>query len=89
MYRCANASTTNCNPGVITYAWDFGDGTTGSGEQTAHAFNAFGSYIVGLTVTDNNVPARTDTVTLVVEVNQGNQAPAADADGPPHWSCWS
>ena len=35
-------------------------------------------------MTDNNTPPKTDTVTVVVAVNQGNQAPVAEADGP-YW----
>lgn len=39
---------------IVSYAWDFGDGTTGSGEEVTHSYNAAGSYKVTLTVTDRN-----------------------------------
>ncbi|TDO33938.1 PKD domain-containing protein [Kribbella sp. VKM Ac-2527] len=40
--------------GPITgYAWDFGDGGTGSGVQPAHTYAAAGTYNVALTVTDS------------------------------------
>ena len=39
---------------------------------------------MALRVTDNNTPPKTDTVTVVVAVSQGNRAPVAEADGP-YW----
>ena len=39
---------------IISYEWDFGDGTMGSGETTTHIYASEGTYIVTLTVTDND-----------------------------------
>lgn len=50
----ANTTTNNgaaCNT-QCTYAWDFGDGTSGTGQNTTHQFRAVGNFLVGLTVTD-------------------------------------
>lgn len=54
---------------IISWEWDFGDGQTGSGEQTTHAFQAFGTYVVRLTVNDgqnvaNSVQFTEHTVTI-------------------------
>jgi PKD repeat protein len=38
---------------VASYAWDFGDGQTGTGRTPSHTYPAAGSYSVTLTVTDN------------------------------------
>jgi streptogrisin C len=38
---------------IVSYAWDFGDGTTGSGVSTSHVFPYEGYFTVTLTVTDN------------------------------------
>src|SRR5258708_25134599 len=38
---------------ISNYAWDFGDGTSGTGVLTSHSFAAPGTYPVRLTVTDN------------------------------------
>jgi len=37
---------------IAGYAWDFGDGTAGSGVQPTHTYAAAGTYTVALTVTD-------------------------------------
>lgn len=49
----------------LGYEWDFADGTTGSGEQTAHAFGAAGTYEVTLMVDDGSL-FDTDTVLVTV-----------------------
>jgi PKD repeat protein len=79
-----DASTSSAAPGrqIVSYAWNFGDSTTATGVTVNHAFTAFGSYSVTLTVTDDNVPAKTASTTTVVNVNQGNRAPIANAGGP-------
>ena len=37
----------------LTYAWDFGDGSTASGPTPVHAYLVGGNFAVALTVTDN------------------------------------
>jgi PKD repeat protein len=75
-----NASASYDPDGTITsYAWDFGDGTTGIGIIATHAYNAEGSYTVTLTVIDNvglNATAKlivtVSRVALDVEVKAGS-----------------
>ena len=38
--------------GFVEWEWDFGDGTTASGEQASHAWDAGGAYYVVLTAKD-------------------------------------
>jgi len=42
---------------IATYAWDFGDGGTATGMVANHAYAATGIFTVTLTVTDNGIPA--------------------------------
>ena len=69
---------------IVSYQWDFGDGQTTTTEQPviAHAFAQFGIYTVSVTVVDNNAPARTDSASVVVAIDQGNQHPVAVPGGP-------
>ncbi len=42
------------NGKLVSYAWDFGDGQTASGERVTHIYTQGGTYQVRLTVTDND-----------------------------------
>lgn len=58
--------------GALTYAWDFGDGSTGSGVAPSHTYADNGSYTVTLTVNDPD--GASDGTTIVAAV--GNVAPS-------------
>ncbi len=50
-----DTSTTGCDGGVVSWAWDFGDGGTSTDENPTHEFpiNEPGPWLVTLTVTDD------------------------------------
>lgn len=48
-----DASASTDDGSIADYAWDFGDGTTGSGRTVSHPYAAAGTYQVRLVVTDN------------------------------------
>jgi len=50
-----DANTSNSpNGAIVSYAWDFDDGSTDSGESVDHTFYYKGTYTVTLTVTDSS-----------------------------------
>jgi len=46
-------SSSDTNGFALTYAWDFGDGHTGTGATWAHTYNVAGTYTVTLVVTNS------------------------------------
>ena len=46
-------SGTDSDGHVVSYDWDFGDGTTASGVNASHTYEEHGNFVVKLTVTDN------------------------------------
>ena len=55
-YNTSNSGsqfTFNATPsGLASYQWDFGDGTTGSGQTTTHTYQSSGNFKVELTALD-------------------------------------
>ena len=49
----ASLSTAPPNNPIVSYTWNFDDGTTASGRTVGHAFNRSGTYVVTLTVADS------------------------------------
>ncbi|TIC81543.1 PKD domain-containing protein [Nocardioides sp. GY 10113] len=75
------AASSDADGTVASYAWDFGDGATGSGQQAQHAYAAAGTYTVTLTVTDDK--GATDSVSHDVTVS-----PAGESVVIPAGSAW-
>jgi CSLREA domain-containing protein len=61
---------------IAAWAWDFGDGATASGADTAHVYAAAGTYVVTLRVTDTAGVAGAATHAVVV-VTAPDVPPAA------------
>lgn len=53
---------------ALTYNWNFGDGSTGSGVMAAHAYAVAGNYVATLTVTDNGSPALSSSDQASVQI---------------------
>ena len=57
----------------MSFAWDFGDGTTATGMDASHTFQAAGGYPVLLTLTD--AEGESVSVTRLIRVRPDNYAP--------------
>jgi PKD repeat protein len=67
--------STDTDGTIVSYAWTFGDGTTGTGVTPTHTYATANTYTVGLTVTDNL--GGTNTVSHPVTVTAPNVLPTA------------
>ncbi|MES9969780.1 MAG: PKD domain-containing protein [Candidatus Thiodiazotropha sp.] len=68
--------------GVVSYEWDFGDGSTSQLPNTSHIYNIVGSYVITLTVTDQEGESDTASTTvhaLSPQDNGGGTVPTATA----------
>jgi len=64
---------------VVSWAWDFGDGSTSLTANPAHTFTAAGDFAVQLEVRDDNgSAANVSRVVSVIASGGGNVAPVAD-----------
>ena len=60
--------TTSYDPDgtIVGYAWDFGDGSTGSGATPTHSYSLAGTYSVKLNVTDNSGSTQVSTQSVTI-----------------------
>ena len=58
-------SSSDPDGSITSYAWNFGDGTAGSGSTVSHAYGA-GTYTVTLTVTDNGGATSAQSTSVTV-----------------------
>lgn len=64
---------------IAAYAWELGDGSTAEGETIEHTYPEAGSYVVTLTVTDED--GRSDTRERVIAAE--NEPPGTDEEDDP------
>ncbi len=69
------AGATDVAGGTVTYAWDFGDGTTGSGATVTHIYTTPGSFTVTVTMTGSNGGVTTATLPITVVSAGGGGTP--------------
>jgi len=62
------AGSYDTNGAIISYDWNFGDGSTGTGVDVTHSYSDIGYYIAILTVTDND--GATTVIRHAVDVHE-------------------
>jgi PKD repeat protein len=61
-------ATTIGGTAPYSISWDFGDGSTGTGNSVTHAYSTAGSFTATLTVTDSATPQGSISKTLTINV---------------------
>ena len=59
------SASTDPDGTIVSYVWDFGDGSQGNGVTVGHAYPRSGRFVAVLTVTDNNGATNTATAEIV------------------------
>ncbi|MBT5470430.1 MAG: PKD domain-containing protein, partial [Nitrospina sp.] len=62
----SGASSIDTDGTIVSYDWDFGDGSNASGVQVNHTFQNSGTFVVQLTVTDNDGDVDSALTTVAV-----------------------
>ena len=75
---CDWNSTINYTYPIVSYDWDFGDGTTDKGEVVTHIYTGQGTYGISLEITDE----KGDSVSAYAEIEIGS---TVNEDGFPLW----
>jgi hypothetical protein len=69
-----DGSKSTAPPGqALTYFWDFGDNSTGTGVSPTHTYSTAGTFTVSLTVTDSSGATNTATTTTTAIPGGGGE----------------
>lgn len=60
---------------IISYNWNFGDGTTSTEQNTSHTFQSDNTYTVSFTIEDNDGGKTTKTLIVTVHQPPSNNEP--------------
>ncbi|MEM2874259.1 MAG: PKD domain-containing protein [Candidatus Nanoarchaeia archaeon] len=58
---------------TLTYNWDFGDGTIGSGKTAVHTYASAGAYTIKLTVDDGKGGVDTESILVTLQMSSDIQ----------------
>jgi len=75
-----DAGGSSDDSGISSYAWDFGDGASATGQVTQHGYASQGSYTIVLTVTDADGASAGASAAIRVK-NRGNTTGSTGSDG--------
>lgn len=69
---------------IVSYTWNFKDGSTSNAVNPTHTFETAGTYRVELTVTDSDGVKNTDTDTITVTAPDNNTGGGSNGNHPPN-----
>ena len=75
------AAATDADGDLLSYAWDFGNGSTSTAQNPSFTYTTAGTYTAKVTVSDGR--GGTDSKTLPVVVTQPNRAPTVTGSRTP------
>jgi uncharacterized repeat protein (TIGR01451 family) len=73
-----DGSNSNSSGTIVSYFWDYGDGTNGSGISVSHIYKNKGKYSVKLTVTDELGKQDSDMLTVTVLAKESSDTDEFD-----------
>ena len=76
------SGSTDPDNDTLMFAWDFGDGSTGSSMMPSHTYTTAGSFQVTLTVNDGTADSDPAVTSATISEPVTNLAPVADPGGP-------
>ncbi|WP_239576451.1 glycoside hydrolase family 44 protein [Archangium primigenium] len=75
-------TSSDADGAVASHAWNFGDGTQGTGSRVSHTYTQAGSYAVTLTVTDTSGASSSASTTLTATASTTPNPPNASLGAP-------
>lgn len=76
------SASSDPNGDTLSFAWDFGDGGTATGERPTYTYPGAGSFEVRLVVNDGQVDSEASVTSATITEPPMNVAPTADPGGP-------
>lgn len=77
------AAATDTENGALSFTWNFGDGTTGTGASVSHTYTAAGTYNAVVTISDGEFSVVSGVSVKILPTNNTTSivGQGADADG--------
>ena len=68
-----SSGSTDPDGSIVGYSWNFMDGSSSAEANPSHEFSVPGSYLVTLTVTDDQGMQASSTIDITVRKGKGNK----------------